>query len=475
MLGVGAATDVIARRGSRRSPDLSVLAPRALPAVIVLVPLALIAFCFWPGHISSDSIAQIRQARDGDFTDQHAPLLMALWYPWYHLGFGPGWVLTLQLVVFGLAAYLLLRAALRPLGAAIATALISLSPVLFGMLGYLSRDVWFTELTLLTFACVLRATLSTAHRTRWTVAALVAAWLALASRQNAGAAIFPALAILAMPLVASRVRPGARRVAGAIGGGIVLTLALMATQIPANLAIGTDEVHPEQFVMMYDVAALSHQNHENLFPRDVMPARGTRPIDDFWNIDSVNSYMYGKGHPIQKPLSDARVSSLRSAWIDAIKGDPLGYLEERWQLFTHQLAFSRSAVWVFHPGIDTNSLGLSAAHPGADRRASDYVQHFGDKDNNGGLLYRVWIYLLAGIVVGALLIRTRRPALVVLGALGLAALTLQAGLFFGTMSTQYRFEFPTIVFAIIPAVVGIAAWRGRARAGTEGPVASPAR
>ena len=53
-----------------------------------------------------------------------------------------------------------------------------------------------------------------------------------------------------------------------------------------------------------------------------------------------------------------------------------------------------------------------------------------------------------------------------------AALTLQLGLFFGTMSSQYRFELPTVVLGIVCAVVGIATWwsgRGPALAADEHP------
>lgn len=460
--------DTVEPAGSRGSQ----LRARLVPAAIVLAPLMLIAWCFWPGHMSGDTLAQIGQADSGHYTNQHAPILMALWHPFFGLGVGPGWILALQLVVFGLACYLLLRSVLRPVPAAVGTAALCMSPVVFGMLGYLSRDVWFTELTLLTFACVARAAADPVNRRRWVVAALAAGWLTLASRQNAAAAVFLAFAVLAGLLVADRwgpasptsprvLRTGPRRVVTAIVAGLVATVALMASQVAVNAAIGVEDVNPEQYLMIYDVAALSHQDHENFFPKDVMPARSMATVDRFWSVDSVNPYLFSPDRPIATPLPPKAVEHLRTAWVDRITGDPLGYLKERGQLMLRQLAIGRRATFIYHPAIDANSFGYVVKHAEADRQARDYVEGFADENLDGGVLYPLWLYLIAGVVAGAWLVRTRRPALVAVGALGLGMLTFQLGLFVATMGTQYRFEFPMVVSALICVIVAVAHWRGR--------------
>src|SRR5687768_15146519 len=90
-------------------------AKNAAVALLLLLPIITVAVSFWPGHMSADTLSQIQQVRTGDFTNLHAPLLMWIWRPFYlHLGAGPGWVLTAQLLTFVLGCYLVLRAAFRP-------------------------------------------------------------------------------------------------------------------------------------------------------------------------------------------------------------------------------------------------------------------------------------------------------------------------------------------------------------------------
>lgn len=464
-LGDGPAPGVAPRRPRWRPSEG--LAARVLglwPALIVLAPLVLIAYSFWPGHMSADTLAQIDQADTGDYTNQHAPILMFLWHPFYDLGLGPGWALGLQLLVFGLACFLLLRSVLSRRAAAIGTAVICLSPVVFGMLGYLSRDVWFTELTLLTFACALRTVTSARHRRRWLIVTFTVAWLTLASRQNAGAAIFLALAVVIAPVLPIALRSGRRRIPAAVTGGLLATVALMVTLVPVNAAIGVRDVNPEQYLYIYDVAALSHQDQENLFPREVMPQGGIEPINTFWNVDSVNPYLFSAAPPIATPLADDAVVKLRTAWLDSIGNDPLGYVRARTDLMLRQLAIGRRATFIYHPGVDQNGQGFVVTHPEANRQARDYVEGFADDALDGGVLYPLWLYLAAAIVSGLYLLRTRRPGLVVVGALGLAGLTAQAGLFLAAMGTQYRFEFAMVAIAIITTVVAVAAWSGQRRA-----------
>jgi hypothetical protein len=277
--------------------------------------------------------------------------------------------------------------------------------------------------------------------------------------------VFLALAVLAFAFLGARVQGKVRRWGAALGVGILMTLALMGTQLPANAIIGTEDVNPEQYLYIYDVAAMSHQNRENLFPRSVMPARGMKPVDEFWNVDSVNPYLFLDNSPIETPLAPKAVEELRDAWTGAITSDPLGYLQARWEQYTRQIALTRRANWVYHPVIDPNGEGFQVRYPEANIQARDYVEGFADDQLNGGVLYTLWVYLLLGALAGVYLLRTGRLELMAVGALGVASVTLQIGLFVATMGTQYRFQFPTVVIGMICTITAVAVWLKRRRSG----------
>jgi hypothetical protein len=148
--------------------------------------------------------------------------------------------------------------------------------------------------------------------------------------------------------------------------------------------------------------------------------------------------------------------------VSLVEHRPLDYLDERLDLFVRNLAINRTAVWVYHPGIDPNSFGYKIRFAGLNAEARHYVESFADDGLNGGVLYTVWVYLLVAAIGGILLLRrTATPALIAAGALGVAAVTYQSGLFLGAMGTQYRFEFPVVVIALLVTAIVVAGVRGR--------------
>jgi len=91
---------------------------------------------------------------------------------------------------------------------------------------------------------------------------------------------------------------------------------------------------------------------------------------------------------------------------------------------------------------------------GAEDRARDYVEAFAAPVLDGGIVHRVWIYLLLALAAAVVLLRRRAPVVLrCVGALGLAALTYQIGLFFLAMGVQYRLENPSVVIGLLCAAV----------------------
>jgi hypothetical protein len=439
---------------------------RAAVALLLGLPVVVAAVGFWPGHMSADTLAQIDQVRTGEYTNLHAPLLMWIWRQLYLLvDAGPGWALTAQLIAFVAGAFLVLRAAFRPVAAAATTAFICLLPCVFGLLGYMGRDMWFAALLILTFGLIGGAGRSTwPVRWAWIGAAAVAAWLALASRQNAVPALAIAYILLAGLVLAwwAGRRETPRRLLSGRRGllvsatvvGIALTAGVIGTQYVATAAIGARDAEAEQYTLIYDLAALSRREGTNLFPPEVMRERGMRPINAYWNIDHMLGYQFGPDPPIAHPLQGDTMAELRERWLDAVREHPLEYLDVRFDLFVRQLAITRPAVWIYHPVIDPNPYGYAIRFPWANSAAKDYVETFANRELEGNWIYSIWAYVLLNVAAAAVLLRWSRGwGVATVGALALAVLSYQVGLFFSTMQVQSRYEYPVIVVGLLGAAV----------------------
>ena len=334
--------------------------------------------------------------------------------------------------MFTCGCYLVLRTTLSPLASAGVTAFISLAPPVLGSLGYLGRDTWFIALLVLTTGAVVRASRTTGRRrSAWILVSVAAAWLTLASRQNAAAAVV-------MPLIALVVVLGAmwrdrradwprslstrtRRGVGAVVAAVGLTVVLMGTQYVANAALGTWDGNPEQTLFVHDLAHMSVREDTNLLPRQVLRDRSMRTLDARYDPDA---FIYALGYvpdaPLRFPLSASADSALRKAWREAIVDHPLAYLDTRWDLWLRQLSIGHKAIWSYHTRIDPNPYGYAIRFPAYNEGVKDYLDGFADQANDGrGLFYSVWVYVLVAFAAGLALLRWgRSPGLLAVAIAG---------------------------------------------------------
>jgi hypothetical protein len=484
---------------------LARLSRERLVALIVLaLAFGLITVAFWPGRVNLDSLGQIDEVESGAFTNLHAPLLQALWSPLWDLGIEVGAALMLQVLAFLIGAYLILRAAFRPPGAAAAAALIALSPPVLGNLGSIMRDSWYLAALVLAFGLAVRAAQRPWPAQAWyLVLALAAAWSALAARQNAAAGVvLVCIAIAALYLAHRRQervagsRPGGerrwRRVGAAVIAGVALTLAMMGTHLAASAAIGVDDVAPESTLLIYDIGAISEREDENLFPPALMPERDLSLVEEAFTVDSMLGFVVAPPNPLGETtgyprVRDSAAEMLRESWWEAVREYPGAYLDTRVTLWLRQIGITRSAFSVFPPELPGNA-GFGVGVQWLYDDAMGYLRFFTDGDQigfaeieNGTLIHAPWLYLLVAALGAALLLRPTRPAaLVVIGLFAASALTFQLGLFFGAMGTRFRFEYPCVATGMLVGAVLLrlawARWReSRDAAAREPDRVAPAR
>jgi hypothetical protein len=431
------------------------------------IALAVVVVGFFPGYMNFDSLDQIAQARgDVPLSDRFAPLIDWLWKLLWPVGLRPGLVLVLQVAVFLVGSYLILRSAMRPLAASIATALVAAFPAVLGQLGLLGRDAWFCATLLLGFGLIALAARPGARPARWPlVLAAIALLLALASRQNAAPAVLCAAGLAAWILLRPRLagrRPLARAGLVLLAGGAA-TIAGMAIIIVAVRAVDPLRVNPDQYLYAYDLGLISINEDKMLLPEDVYPAQDLDAIRATLTYENEIPLISGPGAPLPMPTTPDQVSKLRSAWWHEVRSEPWAYLHQRGRAWARQISLVGPPHVVTQPGVGPNYYGYAIEFTRANDVLEDYLGLFQDDARDGGLLQRTWVYLLLSLGILALLWRRPGPASELALAMVAAAWLYQVGLFFGAAAIQYRYEFPAVTLIIVAGVLTAAIVRSGTR------------
>ena len=388
--------------------------------------------------------------------DHHSPILVWLWSLGWPLGLRPGPILVLQVGSFLIGGYLVARAAFGRVGAAVVAVGVAFFPSVFGNLGVVGRDAWFLSLLLLMFGFVVLVWRRPLLGRYALIAAAMAGLLCLASRQNAAAAVAVAavagFALALGPRLIHRGRWTRALVILACAGALTASGVAIAAVAPRML--GAERAYPEQYLYLYDLAGLSIREGESEFPTDVYPSSDVAPLVATSSIDTIIPLAFGDLAPIPMPRPPEQVAEMRSAWVDTVTSDPLEYLDWRLDAFVEQIGIESPGVFIYHPVIDPNPAGYEIAFDLPNEIATGYQELFADEALNGHWFHLAWVYLLLAIPTMAVLLATPGAPRVV-GGLAVCAWTYQVGLFFGTMGTQWRFEYPVAAITLIAAAVAL--------------------
>lgn len=395
--------------------DTSPRAARStLPWLVALAGIAFDLAAFWPGQMSFDSAYAWWQARGGAGTDIVPPLFVWTWRAGNLLSDGPGAVFALHLALFWSGLALLVRAQrCTPLAAIAGMLLVALAPVVLVLRGHVWTDVGlFAALTFATGA------LDNAHFDRhrgWLLPAVSALFYAAALRHNALPAIVPFAAWLAWLLL--------RETAVATPGRIALAAfgVLLAITGTTRWLDASAERHVPLWpsLAQFDLAAVSiASGHMRLPAYMIGPGLDVPELAGAFRPWSNVPMLVGTQHGIRDPFSDfspAELAALRTAWIDAITGEPRAWFGHRLRLAralfgTHAADWPRELIYVDdevayrdNPAVARNTGVL---HTGVMRAAASV---------SATPVLAAWPYLVLGLVGAALAwwARKRAPAPVV--------------------------------------------------------------
>ena len=459
-------------RGSETTGGRAVrFAQRWWPEALAVAAItALVVVPVWPGVFTIDSQVMYRAVVEGEISNWYAPVHQALWRVIHSLGFPPATMLLLGVVGLVSALIACFRLALGRVWATVATAAVMMYPPIYGLAGWVGRDVWFAALVLGVVA-MLGWAIRTPQR-RWVLlgGAFAAAWFAADARQNGFPVLLVVGGVAGWAWAQDRGRAPLRIIGAAF---LTLLVGLGALQLTREVVVVND-YSPDEILYFQDLVAMSLRDDVLLVPEKYVRVDDLGTVRELWVDGHVGYVLDVPDAPFRyRPYNSSHVDALRAAWRDAIIDHPLDYAVVRTKL-TLQLWGLRDGMlsaW-FDRSDDLSASGggalswersreLAQSFPSlADARAS-FLDAFDGQRGYPGPLHRPWPYLLAGLAGAILLVAAGGASRVFGWAMLALQVLLQGVLALSAPLVQYRFEYFQVLLGIVLAVLGVAAWRRR--------------
>ena len=306
---------------------------------------------FYPGFLSTDSVGQLLQAREGVLSDNHPPLMAHIWRLFELVVSGPFPMLLLQLALIVGGVWLVVsrtavsRTAAAPL---IIVSTLWMPPVL-AVLGVIWKDILMAGFFISGFGVAMRARqLQGATRHRGLLLAVALAWLAVLMRHNAIGGAFGLLGLVFFVLFEQKV--GARRWTWSLVLAGISSLAIFSASGAINAKLADRHESFWQLLAMYDLSGISKAEKRLVF-EDAVASGELDAIFKIANPTYQNIMRAYSPHYIapiytqgvfQRTTDPATLESLRNAWLGAIKRHPGAYIDHRWRVFRYLIGVDNS-------------------------------------------------------------------------------------------------------------------------------------
>lgn len=332
------------------------------PRQVLAVGFAVLLVYAFPGYMSTDSGQQLVQARTGEFSDAHPPLMGQIWRVLDWFVSGPLLMLLLQGTVFLGALYALFRRVLAPRAAAwTAVAILVFPPVLTPM-AVIWKDSQMAAFLLAGTAVVLHPRLAIR------IAGLGLLVAASAFRHNALAATVPLVFFL------FEWRPGLRwwkRFAILVAAAIV-TVGI-AFGVTRGLAVHHAKLSPAFSDIVGVIACTEDRSDEDLRyvlrgTRLVAPTEIQRRARALFETGGAWRITMSEDRLFDNPATPEDWQAVERAWQDLVLGDPGAYLAANWHRFALILGWSdeppRATVWnaFLEGGTKVGAIEHNASH-----------------------------------------------------------------------------------------------------------------
>lgn len=330
-----------------------------------LAVAAFIVLVFYPGIMSNDSIASLRQARSFEFNDWHPPVMAIIWSLFDRVVEGPAGMLVAQAALYAYGCAALCAHAFPRLSARVprwfVVVVFSLFPPVMTLSGMIWKDIWMSAFLLLALVHLFRMRDAASNRWRYAHGAIVVLFClaATAFRHNALAAtagLLAGAAYLALPMDGKGWRLLLASVAG-VATAFALYLAVsMFNRLVAQPG------NPTTAIYLYDMAGIivysgdaeaaterllrhpvAFTDNRGQFLRRIYkrysPAVAGNVISTTSRPDAPFSLNVYRHHDAE---------GVRDAHRDLVRTYPLAYLKHRTTAFSCLLQLCDRQEWVNH-------------------------------------------------------------------------------------------------------------------------------
>lgn len=411
--------------------------------LVLATASVLVSLVFWPGMVDGDTPPELRQAATGHFSDWHVPTLEALWRVLMLAGLhGSGWVLLAGVFSLLIGFYLILRVRFSRVISTVVTLLCCAFPPVLTWAAAVDDDAWFTAAILAGFGFVARVARTNGRSRSFSiVAAIWFAAIALAARHNAAPAVLILFIALAAAWSPTPVRARRKKKVAIAIAAVVATVSLLLVESGFQRAIGTRSTHPVQASFIYDLAQLSKEEHQVLFPRSIDPSQDYGAISQYSNVYEINGLIFGKDATVSFFLRGKQMAALQNAWEKALLHYPLGYLRERGSLALSMFSISHPSYWIANPA----SSAIPPEFKTANHDGYTYLAFLSEpgQPEYGDFLYDGWIYALL-LAIGGVEFWRRKFSNQVVAWLAIGILVYTVVLVFSGPGELYRYIYPMV-------------------------------
>ncbi len=442
--------------------------------LLCVLCFALTIWSFYPGLMTADSIAGLTEGRRNSYSDILSPLMSYLWGIFDRVVEGPGLMLIFQNLIFWTACAVFWRATYKKsVRLGLALILFAFLPQIISQLPFIWKDIGLGASLFLASALVYLA-----DREKIKTALLISPlflFYGFAVRLNALPAILP-LAIWS-GFVFCRIFEINKRKFVPLLVGIIYFIALSLAVFLVNGRLTEwKTVYPSQQIYLYDLAAISTERDEALFPEYILRDENfsLEKVKERYNKYSVSDLIFPNlpkqgDLPVLKLSSDAEeVALLRQKWFETVAENPGVYLWHRIKIFAQLNGVARST------GPPTWQLGYSSNPP--EYRGDEnigyriiigYLKIFRRPfPQTFGYRSVIW-FLLCGIFVYKAVKRSFQGDWEIVFVLSISSILYALAYFPTTPSTEFRYLFWSAISSAVAVIFGIFLWRKEKR---EAPV-----
>lgn len=427
---------------------------------IVAAAWAFVLAYAWPGIMTIDCFDQLREGRNGVYTDGHPPIIAVIWRYLDKIVAGPALLYVLQTTAFFVGLYGFFRSLYEPRRAATIAICVALFPPILAPMGVVWKDALMASCLVLGVAGLV------SQRRNVKIAALVALWFASAVRYNAAAATLVPIVLL------FEWRAGAKWYVR-YGSAVAIWIAITASAMWVNAALTDKPMHFwTSSVAVHDIAG-TLANVDETIPDDELRAvfAGTQIKVDADIHQTIRARYkpadFAKLVIGETPLWDLPImgdvaapepqrEAVNRAWREVVTSHPGAYLAHRIDVYISVLGIPRKNAGIMVP-ITKGQDRLFAIPMKLDYRpnfAQNFVQRkIVERIAKHTPLFRGWIYVLLALVL-VFLGRKNRLALAILGS----GLMLEASLFPFAASSDFRYSHWLV---ICTALAGVVIYRSR--------------